>query len=90
VSASALDLHAWITGFREGMAAQIDEIHGSAKCICHEYFGDMHRSVDAADMAELARLVQLTQDKIADELFWEEQKRRSAADPKYVVRYFRV
>ena len=47
----------------------------------------MHMAVDAADMAELARLVQLTQDKIADELFWEEQKRRSAADPRYVVRH---
>ena len=89
MSASALDMHAWVIAFRDGMAAQLQEIHPSAQCICHEYFGDMHMAVDAADMAELARLVQLTQDKIADELFWEEQKRRSAADPKYVVRYFR-
>ena len=37
----------------------------------------------------LARLIRLARDKIADELFWEEEKRRSAYDPGHVVRYFR-
>jgi hypothetical protein len=46
----------------------------------------MHEWVDRDNVA---RLLQLTQDKIADELFWEEEKQRSAADPSYVVRYFR-
>lgn len=88
MSASALDMHEWIVTFCDSTAAQLEEIHPSAQCICHEYFGDMHIAVDAADMTELAWLLQLTQDKIADELFWEEQKRRSAADPRYVVRHF--
>ena len=41
MSASALDMHAWVIAFRDGMAAQLQEIHPSAQCICHEYFGDM-------------------------------------------------
>jgi hypothetical protein len=89
MSASVLDLHEWVDAFRDGVSAQLAEIHPSARCICREYFGEMHMAVEAADMAELARLVKLTQDRIADELFWEEQKRRAAADPRYVVRHGR-
>jgi hypothetical protein len=89
MSAGALDMHEWVATFRDSMAAQLEEIHPSAQCICHEYFGEMHMAIEAGDMAEFARLLQLTQDKIADELFWEEEKQRSAADPSYAVRYFR-
>jgi hypothetical protein len=81
-------MHDWIDTFRDSMAAL--EIHPSAQCICHEYFSEMHMAIEAGDMTEFARLLRLTQDKIADELFWEEEKRRSAADPNYVVRYFRA
>jgi hypothetical protein len=89
VAVSARDLHEWIDTFRASMAAQLEEIHPSAQCICHEYFGEMHMAITAGEMPEFTRLLQLTQDKIADELCWEEEKRRSAADPRYVVRYFR-
>jgi hypothetical protein len=83
------NMHEWIDTFRDSVSVQMEEIHPSAQCICHEYFGEMHMAVDAHDTAEFARLLQLTQDKIADELFWEEEKQRSAADPSYAVRYFR-
>jgi hypothetical protein len=89
MTASALNMHEWIDTFRDSMAAQLEEIHQSAQCICHEYFGEMHMAIEAGDMTEFARLLRLTQDKIADELHWEEEKRRSSLDPKYVVRYFR-
>jgi hypothetical protein len=89
MTACALNMHQWIEDFRASVAAQIAQIHPSAQCICHEYFGDMHAAAHAGDPDELARLVRLTQDKIADELFWEEEKRRSAVDPSYRVRHFR-
>jgi hypothetical protein len=89
VSAGALDIHEWVDAFRDNMAAQLEGIQPTARCICHEYFGEMHMAVDAGDMAEFTRLLQLTQDKIADELFWEDEKQRSAVDPSYVVRYDR-
>jgi hypothetical protein len=76
-------MHEWVDAFRDNMAAQLEGVHPSAR------FGEMHMAVDAGDMAEFARLLQLTQDKIADELFWEEEKQRSAIDPSYVVRYVR-
>ena len=82
-------MHEWVDTFRDRVSVQLEEMHPSAQCICHEYFNEMHMAVGAHDMAELARLLQLTQDKIADELFWEEEKQRSAADPSYAVRYFR-
>ena len=73
----ALNTHEWIEDFRASVAVQIDEIHPMAQCICHEYFGEMHTAAHAGDLDELARLVQLTQDKIASKLAWEEQKERT-------------
>ena len=89
MSASALNMYEWIDTFHDSMAAQLEEIHPSAQCICHEYFGEMHMAIEVGDMAEFARLVKLTQDKIADELEWEQDKLRSAADPHYVPRCMR-
>ena len=89
MSASATDLHRWIEDFHESVAAQLDEIHPMAAGSCREYFGEMHDAVAVSNMAELARLVRLTRDKIADELEWEEDKERSAADPAYVPRCLR-
>ena len=89
MSADALSMHDWIDTFRDSMAAQLQEIHPSAQCICHEYVSEMHMAIEAGDMTEFARLLRLTQDKIADELFWEEEKQRSAAYPSYPVRHFR-
>jgi hypothetical protein len=80
------NMHEWIDTFHDSMAAQLEEIHPSAQCICHEYFGEMHMAIDAGDMTEFARLLQ---DKIADELMWEEDKLLSAADPSYVPRCMR-
>jgi hypothetical protein len=87
VSAGALDMHEWVDALRDNMAAQLEGIHPSARCICQKYFGEMQMAVDAGDMAEFARLSQLMQDKVADESFWEEEKQCSAIDPSYVVRY---
>jgi hypothetical protein len=87
MSAGALSMHDWIDTF--SVSVQLEEIHPSAQCICHESFNEMHMAVEAGDMSEFARLLRLTQDKFADESFWEEEKQRSAADPNYVVSYFR-
>jgi hypothetical protein len=54
------NMHEWIDTFHDSMAAQLEEIHPSAQCICHEYFGEMHMAIDAGDMTEFARLLQLT------------------------------
>jgi hypothetical protein len=86
---TALRLHEWINTFRDSMSAQLEQVHPSAQCICSEYFSEMHHAAAADDMAEFARLVELVQDRIADELFWAEQVRHAAADPSYVVRYSR-
>jgi hypothetical protein len=88
MSASAISMHEWVNTFRDSVSAQI-QIHPSAQGICREYLNAMHSAVEAADMDELARLCALTQDKILDELHWEEQKRRSADDPHHVVRHER-
>ena len=87
MSASAINM--WIDAFRDSVSAHIDLIHPSAQCICGEYFNEMHRAAAAADMDELGRLIALTQNKIADELEWEEDKARAAADRNYVPRCIR-
>jgi hypothetical protein len=89
VSANAVDMHEWINNFSDSLAEQLEQIHPSAQRICHEYLGEMHSAADAGEMDELARLITLTQDKIADELIWEEDKLRSAADPSYIPRCMR-
>jgi hypothetical protein len=89
MNARGMSMYHWIEAFRASLAPQIEQIHPSAQCICHEYFSKMHRAADASDTDELARLIALTQNKIMDELFWEEEKRRNAADPHYRVRYMR-
>jgi hypothetical protein len=89
MTASTLDTHEWINSFHASVEAQLAEIHPSARGICREWIHDMHQAADAGDMHELARLIQLTQDKILDELIWEEDKQRSAADPRYVPRCMR-
>jgi hypothetical protein len=74
MSASAPGMHEWIDTFRD--SAQLEQIHPSAQCI----FGEI-MAIEAGDMTEFARLLRLTQDKIADELEWEEDKLCSADDP---------
>lgn len=82
----ALNIHRWIEDFHNNVAEQLEQIHPLAKGACEEYFAAMHVAAQAHDSAELARLVQRTRDKIADELMWEEDKLLSAADPSYVPR----
>jgi hypothetical protein len=86
VSANALNIFEWFETFRTSVSAQLDRIHPSAQCICHGYIGEMRMAIEAGDMTEFTRLLRMTQNKIADELEWEEDKRRSAADPRYVPR----
>jgi hypothetical protein len=71
------------------VAAQVAQIRPSAQGICGEYFAEMHAAAQAGDSEELARLVRLTQDKIADELQWGEDKAHSAIDPTYIPRCMR-
>jgi hypothetical protein len=89
MSAVALDMHEWIVAFHARVEAKFSDIHPSALCICREWITDMHHAADAGDMAKVARLMVLTRNKIADELIWEEDKLRSAADPSYVPRCMR-
>jgi hypothetical protein len=89
MTAAALDIHEWILTFHATVEAQLAEIHPSAQCICLEWIGEMHAAANAGDMDEVARLVEITQDKIADERTWEEDKLRSAADPHYLPRCMR-
>jgi len=83
------DAHDWIDSFCASVEPQLADIHPSARSICREYIRDMHRAATAGDMQELARLLALTQDKIAEELIWAEHVLRSAADRHYVPRCMR-
>lgn len=89
MTACSLNMHQWIEDFRASVAEQIAQIHPHAQAICGEYVTDMHAAAHAGDSDELARLVQRTQDRIADELFWNDEVEHSAADPSYRVRYSR-
>jgi hypothetical protein len=85
----ALAIYDWINAFHESVEPQLEQIHPSARRICQEYFSEMHEAAHIGNMDELARLTALVQDKIADELAWEEDKLRSAADPSYIPRCMR-
>jgi hypothetical protein len=89
MSASALPAHDWINTVHDSLRPQLDEIHPSAQRICHEYLRELHDAVEAGDMTEFARLLELLQDKISDELTWQEDKLRSADDPSYIPRCMR-
>jgi hypothetical protein len=89
MTAIALDMHEWIIAFLSSVEAKFADIHPSARCSCREWIIDMHRAADAGDMQEVARLMMLTHKKIIDELEWEEDVLRSAADPSYVPRCLR-
>jgi hypothetical protein len=54
--AESIDMHEWITAFRSSIP---EEIHPSAQCICREYCSLMHRAVDAGDMTEFSRFLEL-------------------------------
>jgi LPS O-antigen subunit length determinant protein (WzzB/FepE family) len=83
---AAIDLHDFINAFYNSIPAHI---HPMAQGACRGYVQDMHDAVNAGDMAEFARLVKIAKDKIASEIEWEEDKARSAADPKYIPRRMR-
>jgi hypothetical protein len=89
MTAVALNMHEWIIAFHASVEDRLYEIHPSARGICREWIIDMHQAADAGDAEEVARLMVLTHDKIADELIWEEDKLRSATDPSYVPRCVR-
>jgi hypothetical protein len=89
MSATALNAHDWINTFRDSLLPQLDGIHPSAQRHCHDYLNELHDAVNAGDMTEFARLLHLLQDKISDELIWEEDKLRSANDRNYVPRCMR-
>jgi hypothetical protein len=56
-AAKSNNTHEWIDAFHASVSAQIEQIHPSARCICGEYFNEMRRAAEAADMDELARLI---------------------------------
>jgi hypothetical protein len=49
----------------------------------------MHHAAAMGELAEFKRLLALLNHKIKDELEWEEDKARSAADPDYIPRCMR-
>jgi hypothetical protein len=81
MSAITILLDQWIDDSRREVAAL--EIHPDGRA------EEMHEAVARGDTEEFKNLVRIVRDKAADELHWEEEKRRSSQDPHYQPTYFR-
>jgi hypothetical protein len=90
MSASATLMQEWFGAFRDSVSSQLDEIHPSAARACRGYLADMQNAIERGDNAKLTRLLRIVQNKIADELEWEEDKERAADDPSYIPRCMRA
>ena len=87
MSATTINMHDWINEFRELVPSHI---HPTLRWRCQDLISEMHAPVEAGDNGELPQLINIVREIIADELEWEEDKRLSTNDPKYVPRCMRA
>jgi hypothetical protein len=73
MSATAIDLHAWVEEQKGTVPA---DIHPAGQCVCHAMISEMHQAAEAGDNGRLVYLLQELREKIAEEVAWEEDKLR--------------